>query len=146
MKKIVFAVIGILMFSSMIPVNLDAKPIWIKFKIGLFAKWSITTSGNCEDGWGLCISFGDGLLAPNYFGYDDETDKFYVKILKSSTDAKVLNQGFYELKEDSPVDPRVIREFRNFPSQGKNVVLKKGTYKILQEGEYYVMAVDYYLQ
>lgn len=146
MKKIIFAITGILMLCALIPDNLDAKPIWIKFKIGLFAKWSITTGGNCENGWGLCISFGDNMSAQNYFGYDDETDKFYVKMMKSSPETRPLSQGSYELREDSPIDPRVIKEFRNFNSQGKKVVLKKGTYKILEEGEYYVMAVDYYLQ
>ena len=146
MKKILFVVTGILLLGTIIPANLDAKPIWLKFKIGFFAKWSITTTGNCEDGWGLCLSFADNPAVPNFIGYDDETDKFYVKVSKTFTEAKVFSQGYYELKEDSPVDPRLIREFRNFNSQGKKVIIKKGTYKIIEEGDYFVMGVDYYLQ
>jgi len=146
MKKILFVVIGILMLGTIIPTNLDAKPIWVKFKIGLFAKWSITTTGDCEDGWGLCLTIQDGPIVPNSLGYDEETNKFYLKISKTFSEAKVFSQGFYEIKEDSPVDPKLIREFRNFNSQGKKVVIKKGTYKIIEEGDYYVMGVDYYLQ
>ena len=146
MKKILFAVIGIFMLGAIIPANLDAKPFWIKFKIGLFAKWSITTTGNCEDGWGLCLTFADGPTVLNFFGYDDATDKFYLKISKTFSEAKAFGLGFYDLKEDSPVDPKLIREFQNFNSQGKNVVIKKGTYKITEEGDYYVMGVYYYLK
>ncbi len=146
MKKILFAVIGIYILGAIVPANLDAKPIWIKFKIGIFAKWSITTTGNCEDGWGLCLSFADGQPVPNFIGYDDATNKFSLKISKTFSEAKVFGLGFYDLKEDSPVDTKLIREFQNFNSQGKNVVIKKGTYKITEEGDYYVMGVDYYLQ
>ncbi len=146
MKKILFAVIGIFMLGVIIPANLDARPIWIKFKIGFFAKWSITTTGECEDGWGLCLTFADGPIVQNFIGYDDATDKFSLKISKTFPEAKVFSQGIYELKEDSPVDPKLIREFQNFTSQGKKVLIKKGTYKIVEEGDYYVMGVDYYLQ
>jgi hypothetical protein len=146
MKKVLFAFIGILLLSSIIPSNVDAKPFWIKFKIGIFAKWSISLTGNCEDGWGLCLAFADGPSVPNIIGYDDETDKFYIKISKAYSEAKVFSQGFYDLKDDSPVDPKLINEFRNFNSKGNKVVIKQGKYKIIEEGDFYVMGVDYYLQ
>jgi hypothetical protein len=146
MKKVLFAVIGILILGAIMPVNLDAKPIYLKVKLGIFAKWSVSFSGHCEDGGGLCIAFGGTDGPQNFFGYDDESNKCILKISKEFSDARVFSNGTYTLNEDSPIDPKITNQFGNFNSQGKKVGIKKGTYKVSDERDYYIIAFEYYLQ
>jgi hypothetical protein len=149
MKKIILLFFVVIIAGFVTPTKVDAKPFWIKFKLGIFAKWSITFNGNCDDGKGLCLAFG-GTAAPganpNLFGYDDELDKFFIKVDKKWSSAKSFSKETFEIEEDSPVDPKLIRDFPNFKYQTKNVLIKAGTYPVRDEGEFYIMAVDYILQ
>ena len=148
MKKILFFLIALMVVGIFNPADLNAKPIWIKFKIGLFAKWSITFNGNCEDGKGLCIAFGDNLNPNsnlNFFGYDDSVDKFYFKISKQWSSANSFSSGSFEIGEDSPVDPKLIESISTFGNNYKNVFIKKGVYKVNDEGDYYLLALEHYL-
>jgi hypothetical protein len=133
------------LIAVIVPESANAKPIWLKFKLGLLAKWKISLNGDCESAWGICVAFGDNM-SPNFFGYDNETDQFYIKVSKKCPEAKSFSGGTYELKEDSPVDPRLISGFPNFLPKGKTVILRKGTYKIAEEADFYVMGVKYYVQ
>jgi hypothetical protein len=146
MKKFLFILFGIIMLGILAPTNSEAKPFWLKFKLGLFAKWSISFTGNCQDGWGICLAFGDNLSTDTYLGYDDATNKFSIKVSKTFSQAKEFSRGIYEIKENSPVDPRLISNLMNFNSKGKKVIIKKGIYKIYDEGDYYVFTVDYLLE
>ena len=146
MKKILFLFISLLVLTILNPLDTNAKPIWIKFKIGLFAKWSINFNGDCEDGKGLCLAFGDNLnndSYPNFFGYDDETNKFYIKISKQWTSAKSFAAGTFDIGEDSPVDPKLIENISSFKNKGKTVFITKGVYQVMEEGEYYLLALNY---
>ncbi|MBM3403757.1 MAG: hypothetical protein FJY10_02565 [Bacteroidetes bacterium] len=145
MKKLLTFIVAVIILSLIIPGTTEAKPFWIKLKLGVFANWSVSLGGGCSDGWGLCLVIGDNI-SPDYLGYDNETDKFTLKVAKHSQQAKHFSQGSYEIREDSPVDPKLIAQFRNFPHQGKTVVVRKGTYRITDDGEYYLMTVSYYLQ
>ncbi len=149
MKKVAFLFIAIIIAGLFTPNSAEAKPFWIKFKLGIMAKWSITFNGDCEDGRGLCLAFG-GTAAPstdpNFFGYDEETDKFYIRVFKQWTSAKPFSRREYILEENSPVDPKLVAEFPNFKDKTRQVIIKAGTYPIKDEGEYYIMLVDYFIQ
>lgn len=133
------------MIIILAPSHASSKPIWIKFKIGLFAKWSVTTNGDCENGWGICLALNpDPNPEPNYIGYDKDVDKFYLKISENYSQAKYFNNDNYELKEDSPIDPRLIGNMTNFTLKGQYIVIKKGNYKVLKDGGYYIIGFDYY--
>jgi hypothetical protein len=145
MKKI-FSILMIALVALMIvPLNSEAKPFWIKFKIGLFAKWSITIGGECEDGWGICLAVGDNM-GQNFFGYDEEVNQFSIRIPKSAPEAKYFNGTTYDLKEDSPVDPKLVGKFTQFNAGGKYLMLKKGTYKVNDNGEEYIITFNHYLK
>lgn len=149
MKKIVYFLIALMIVTFFAPSDLNAKPIWLKFKIGLFAKWSVTTTGECENGWGICIALGDNLNSStnqNFFGYDDATNKFSIKISKQWTSAKSFSSGTFEIGEDSQADPKLIENIPNFIYKGKNVFIKKGIYKVVDEGDYYLLTPDCYVQ
>jgi len=148
MKKILFFFIALMVVGIFNPADLNAKPIWIKFKIGIFAKWSITFNGNCEDGKGLCIAFGDNLNQNSnqtFFGYDDSIDRFYIKVSKQWPSANSFSSGSFEIEEDSPVDPKLIESISTFINKGKNVFIKKGVYKVTGEGDFYLLALNHYL-
>ncbi len=127
----------------------SARPIYIGgIKIAIRAKWSITFK-DCQDGKGICISIfiGEGPSAPDVFiGYDKETDKICLKIGKREKESAYFSGGTYEVQEDSPIDRGVIGKMTGFPNFNKTVVIKKGIYKVIDEGDYYVVALDYYLQ
>ncbi len=101
--------------------------------------------GECAPGWGICISLDDGP-GQNYIGYDSEVNKLSLRIIKTSPDVKNLSSGSLEIKEDSPVDPRVIRQFPSFSRFDKIIIIKKGNYKITDDGEYYQISLEYYIQ
>ena len=133
MKKITTLLIAIVLVGIFAPIKVDAKPFWIKFKLGIFAKWSISLTGECEDGWGLCLAyFGTNSSTgnPNLLGYDDETDKFSIKVSKQWTSATSFSKGFFEIKEDSQIDPKLIENLSNFKFKNKKVFLKKGNYTV----------------
>lgn len=54
MKKLLFLLIATLLFSS----YSFAKPFYLGFRLGFFAKWQIVV-GNCDDGNGICLSVGN---------------------------------------------------------------------------------------
>jgi hypothetical protein len=145
MKKLII-LFGFFVLVLSMPTTVDAKPIWIKFKLGLFAKWGISLTGDCKDGWGLCLAFTDNPVTNTFLGYDEETDKFSIKISKMFSQAKEFSLGKYEIKENSPIDPKLISRFSNYKSPGKKVIIKKGIYQIYEEGDYYIMGVDYFLE
>jgi hypothetical protein len=149
MKKIIYLLIAFMVVSFFSPSSLNAKPFFIKFKLGFFAKWSITFNGDCEDGKGICLALGNNSNPngdPSYLGYDDETNDFQIKMSKQSLNAKYLQDGTLSIGEDSPVDPKLIENFPNFRNNGKNVIIKKGTYKVVDNGEFYLLNLDYYIQ
>jgi len=149
MKKITFLFCTIMVLAMINPSEISAKPFWLKIKLGFFAKWSITLNGDCEDGMGICLAFGDNA-APNsnltFLGYDDETNKFSIRISKQWSNAKLLSSGTYEIGENSPIDPKVISSISDFKNIGKMVVIKKGTYQVKDDGEYYLMMLDHQYQ
>ncbi len=145
MKKITSILLATIMILLLASSHASSKPIWLKFKIGIFAKWSITFNGTCDDGWGLCLAFSpDPNPEPNYIGYDKDFDKFYLRISENYSHAKYFSNDSYELKEDSPIDPKLIAGMTNFTLKGQYVVIKKGNYKVLKEGGYYIIGFDYY--
>ena len=149
MKKIVNLLIALMIITLVAPSNLNAKPLWLKFKLGLFAKWSITINGECEDGWGICLALGDNLnpgTNQNFFGYDDATNKISIKISKQWPSAKSFSSGTFEIGEDSQADPKLIANIPDFLYKGKKLFVKKGIYKVMDEGDYYLFTPDYYVQ
>ena len=142
---------GLMLFSVLMMVMListqtmaNPRPWYVKIKVGFFAKWAIVM-GECAPGWGICISLDDGP-SQNYIGYDSEVNKLSLRIIKTSPDVKNLSSGSLEIKEDSPVDPRVIRQFPSFSRFDKIIIIKKGNYKITDDGEYYQISLEYYIQ
>jgi hypothetical protein len=138
---------GLMIFLvSLMPAETNAKPVYIKIRIGFFAKWSIAL-GDCKPGWGICISIP---MAPtgsqNSFGYDEVTKKCILKVAKTDPAVTGLAQGSFELKEDSPVDPRVISQLSDFPDKNKTITLRKGSYRVMEDGDYYLVAFDYVMQ
>ncbi len=147
MKKITLFFLLLIMGVTFIPADGYSKPFWVRFKIGIFAKWSITNTGSCDDGWGICLTTNtEGNQGLTFFGYDKETDKFYIKISEKDQSSKHFGSGSFDLKEDSPVDPKLVAGFPNFQTGGKLVVLKKGTYKVRKDGTDLITAFDYYLK
>jgi hypothetical protein len=145
MKKLLIVIGTILLILAL---NLQShaieKPIYVNIKIGFFAKWSVTI-GDCKTGWGICISLNP-VQGQNYIGYDEETDKFYIKVGRTDPASKDFNRGAFELKEDSPIDPKVLTSFANSKWQGKVVTLKKGIYQVSENDGYYEVNINYYLQ
>jgi len=145
MKKITSLLLAIIVMIILAPSQASSRPFWIKFKIGILAKWSITFDGGCDPGWGLCIAFSpDPGPEPNYIGYDNDADKFYIRISQNYSQAKYFSNDSYELKEESPIDPKLTAAITNFKLKGQYVVLKKGTYKVQKDGEFYIIGFDYY--
>jgi hypothetical protein len=149
MKKIIYFLFALTIVTVLCPPDLNAKPIFIRIKLGIFAKWSITFNGNCEDGKGLCLAFGGNTSNPEsnptFFGYDDETNVFSIKISKQWGNAKSFAESSFEIGEDSPVDPKLIENLSNFKYKGKVVVIKKGIYKVIDDGDYYLLNPDYFV-
>jgi len=127
----------------------QARPFYIGgIKIAVRAKWSITF-GDCQDGHGICIAIfvGEGSAAPDLFiGYDRDTDKINVKVGKRERLSGSFSNGTFELPEDSPVDPAVIKKLPNFPRIDRTVMIRRGSYKVTGEGDYYIVSFDYFLQ
>jgi hypothetical protein len=147
MKKITLFFFLLILGVTFLPADGYSKPFWVRFKIGIFAKWSITTTGSCGDGWGICLTTNtEGNQAQTFLGYDKETDKFYIRISEKDQSSKHFNGNTFDLKADSPVDPKLIAGFPNFQAGDKIVVLKKGIYKVLKDGPDLITAFDYYLQ
>ena len=146
MKKFIsILAICAIFIGTLISNDAQARVIYLKVRIGFLAKWSITL-GDCKDGWGICLSFNLDNSGQNQVGYDNETNLFYLKVLKSSPGAKYMNQGYLEIKEDSQVDQKLLAEFPNFNRDNKSVFIKAGNYPIFEEGNYYVTAIYYYKQ
>ncbi len=145
MKKIYTLLMVTLVAFMITPLTSEAKPFWIHFKIGILAKWNITLGSECESSWGLCLALGDNM-GPNYFGYDVDVDQFAIKIPKTSPEAKYFSQPTYELKEDSPVDPKLVGKFTGFNAGGKTLTIKKGNYKVTDTGEEYIITFAHTLR
>jgi hypothetical protein len=146
MKKLI-AMISMLLLLGVMVNTANAKPILIGGIKIYWAKWSVTF-GDCMDGKGLCfdIVIGSSPSSQNFFGYDPETEKVILKVNKNEPEARRLNSPTYTLEEDSPVNPRITGKLTEIKANGKLVVLKKGTYKILDDGAFYTLNIDYYLQ
>ncbi len=145
MKKIYSFLLVALVALLIVPMNSEAKPFWIKFKLGILAKWTITLGNDCESSWGLCIALGDNM-GPNFFGYDAETNQFAIKVPKTSPEAKYFSQAVYELKEDSPVDPKLVAKCPGFDAKGKMLIMKQGSYRVTDTGQDYIVVFDYMLK
>lgn len=138
-----------LMITSVIlllmSVNVNAKPIYIGVKIGVFAKWQIRLH-DCDDGKGLCLSFKRDNPV-NFCGYDDADDKLYLQVDKKTPEAKYFAGKTLIVQEDSPVDPDLVQQFTNYQKPlTQTVVIKAGTYPITDSGDYFVVGLNYYLQ
>ena len=145
MKKITTILLAAILIVLLAPSHASSKPIWIKVKVGIFAKWSITTNGDCDSGWGVCLALNpDPNPEPNFIGFDKDIDKFYLKIAENYSQANYFSNDLYELKEDSPIDPRLIGKMTNFNLKGQYVVIKKGNYKVLRDNGFYIIEFDYY--
>jgi hypothetical protein len=142
-SKLIQIIAGALLFFGMIA-QTQARPFYIGIKIGIFAKWSIVL-GDCKSGWGICISIPTGPVQ-NSLGFDSDTEKLYIKISKTDLAAKNVTQGIFEVKEDSPVDPMVIQKMTNVKVKDKTLVIRKGSYKATDEGDSYIIGLDYYWQ
>lgn len=142
MKKITIAILILIIGFASIA---EAKPFYIHLRIGFKAKLNITL-GECEDGNAVCLSLSQNNDHGTFLGYDAETDKFSVKILKS--DPAVKN-GFVNpliIKEDSPVDPKLIQQFTNFKNNQRIVYIKAGEYKVYEEGECLIAELFYFVK
>ncbi|NVO18511.1 MAG: hypothetical protein HXX13_02360 [Bacteroidetes bacterium] len=127
--------------------NAFSRPIYINFHLGFLAKFEVV-SGECHDGWGICLSYAQGNLNDNAsLGYDTESGTtLFLKIPKSNSDPKCFSEGKFEVKEDSPIDPLLISKFSQFRNPNKKIVtIKKGLYPVKTEGENYLIALNYYL-
>lgn len=145
MKKIYSFLLVALVALLIFPMNSEARPFWIKFKLGFFAKWSVTLNGRCDPGWGICIALGDNI-GPCFFGYDKDTDQFSIKVPKSAPEAKNLSQAVYTLKEDSPVDPKLVAQFPDFDAGGKLLIMKAGKYPVTDTGDAFIVTFEYMLK
>jgi hypothetical protein len=144
MKKIMTLVITSVILT-LLAVQVNAKPIYIGVKIGVFAKWQIRVH-DCDDGKGLCLSFKRDNPV-NFCGYDDADDRIYLKIDKKSPEAKYFTGKALIIEEDSPVDPELVKQFSNYQKPiEQTVVIKAGTYPILDSGDSYIIGLLYYLQ
>lgn len=54
--------------------------------------------------------------------------------------------GVLEIIEDSPVDPALIKQFPYFSKANKLVIIQKGKYKVQDDGDFYLIPIEYYLQ
>jgi len=147
MKKMIsiLVVTCAMLVTFLIPAEADARPFYLKVRIGFLAKWSVVF-GDCQPGWGLCLSLSTDHTVLNQLSYDDETDQFSVMIHKNDPLAKNMQNGYLEIKEDSPVDPQLIGQFPNFRLKDKTVVIKAGKYRVLREGDYLTAAVGYFIR
>jgi hypothetical protein len=145
MKKVLFFLTAVMLLAFVSGETFAGpRPFYIRIKIGILAKWSVAL-GDCKPGWGLCVSIEDGM-GQNYLGFDADNSKLNLRISKSAPEARNLSSGVLEIKEDSPIDSRVISQFPHFPKTDKIVVIKKGNYKITDDGDFFMIPVDYYLQ
>jgi hypothetical protein len=144
MKKHLIQILAMALLLFGMIAQTQARPFYIGIRIGLFAKWSIAL-GDCKSGWGICISIPLGP-AQNSLGFDSDTEKLYIKILKTDPAAKNVTQGMFEIREDSPVDPNVIQKMTNIKVKDKTLIIRKGTYKATAEGDSYIIDLDYYWQ
>ena len=142
MKKVVVSLsfIAVLLFSMN---SAFSKPILIGGVRFYIAKWAITL-GECQDGIGICavVNFG----SDNYIGYDNETDQGIIKISKKDQFAGQISHSELNIREDSPIDPKIIEKINEFKTNGKIVILKKGTYRAVEDANFYTFTVGYYLQ
>lgn len=145
MKKIITLMMVVMMTALLSPMHSQALPFWIKFKLGILAKWKIGIGGDCEPGWGLCLVLGDNS-GPCSLGFDNEVNQFSIKIPKDAPEAKYFSNSLYELKEDSPVEPALVAKFTKFDSKGQYLVLKKGVYKVVDTGAEYIVTMGHYLK
>ena len=145
MKKLITIISTVLLLVLMAN-NVNARPIYIGGIKIYWARWSVTT-GNCQDGKGLCFRIETGTNGPqNFFGYDPETGKASIRIGKKDPEAHHFSQAEFLLEDDSPVDPKITGRLSELRTNGKIVVLKKGDYKVSDDGDYYTVSIDYYLQ
>jgi hypothetical protein len=145
MKKIITLSLAVIIFSIIAPIQGNSKPIFLKFKLGIFAKWSINFTGTCDDGWGLCLTTNtESGSGTTYIGFDKETDRFYLKISDKYPDIGHFSNESYELKEDSQIDPKLLALIKEFQPKGKFVFLKKGRYKVVREESFLIIGFNYY--
>ncbi len=147
MKKMISILIVTfaMLVTFLIPAEADARPFYIKVRIGFLAKWSVVL-GECKPGWGICLSLNFDHTTLNQLSYDNETEKLTVMIHVNDPLAKNLQSGYLEIKEDSPVDPQLISQIQNFRQKDKTVVIKAGKYRVLREGDYLTTALEYYVK
>lgn len=144
MKKLLFLLIATLLLTG----YSFAKPFYIGFRMGFFAKWQIVFD-ECEDGKGICLIPGSSNNPDNaQLGYDAATaDIFYLKISVKNTPMKLGPGENFVLQEDSPINPKLIKKFESFKNpDNKLVYLKKGTYPVRVEGDSYVIVFKYFIQ
>jgi hypothetical protein len=147
MKKLMLSIVLFCVFF-LTALSSYSKPIYLTLRIGFFAKWEITI-GECEDGNGVCMALGNPSNPDNAaLGFDDAVPNFlFIKIESSSEVSKPFASGKFELKEDSPVNPEIIKSLNKMKVPiNKYVILKSGIYTVTKEGNFFVVKVPYYIK
>ena len=145
MKKIITILSVMTMFFFSLNTAFS-KPILVGGIKIFWAKWSVTFN-ECQDGNGLCFLIIVGGISPdNCIGYDPETDKIVIMISKKESEASHIIQSNLTIGDDSPIDPKIIEKIKEFKTNEKPVILKKGIFKAIEDSKYYVFNIPYYLQ
>ncbi len=147
MKKYPFSIVLLcLLFLSAL--SSYSRPFYVGLRIGFFAKWEITI-GECQDGNGACLSFGNPTNPDNAaIGFDEAAPNvLFIKVESSSEVSKPFASGKFELKEDSPVNPEIIKSLTKMRiPNNKCVILKSGIYPVIKEGDSFVVKLSYFLR
>ena len=147
MKKLAFSIVLFCVFS-LIALSSYSRPIYVGFRLGFFAKWEITFD-ECSDGNGVCLAVGNPTNPDNAaIGFDEAVPNvLFIRVESTSEVSKPFASGKFELKEDSPVSPELIKGLvkMRVPSN-KHVVLKSGIYPVTKEGNYFIVKVPYHIK
>lgn len=147
MKKYQFSIV-LLCLLLLTALSSYSRPFYIGLRIGFFAKWEITI-GECSDGNGACLSFGNPTNPDNAaIGFDETIPNvLFIKVESTSEVSKPFASGKFELNEDSPVSPEIIKSLTKMRiPNNKYVILKSGIYPVIKEGNYFVVKVPFYIK
>jgi hypothetical protein len=146
MKKIMITlVLGIIFLANGLQDAMGGDTWYVGLRVGIRAKFQIILGNkDCKDGNSFCFVLWTDS-PQNFFGYEADTDKFYIKISKRSPEAIHFSNETVEVPEDSWVDPDLISALTK-KYTGMKVFVKQGVYKVMDSGDFYLVGVDYYAQ
>ena len=119
-----------------------AAPIYIKLRIGIKAKWQVTT-GDCSSGKGLCLSVG-GLATDNDLVYDAATGDLAVHVYSTTPEYAELIEPNVEFEFDTPIDP-ALNTHLGYPAAG-TVYIDAGMYPVMDDGSTKVVSLNYHYE